>query len=152
MVEYTLIKEYPGSMPIGFKARTDVTPAMEEFIARHCRDYPDFWNAEEIKKPLIISEDMKKLYEGDRCFYINEGTYHYSDVIMDTDVIKHAWFKKFFFSEERAKRYIKLHKPQYSFLDIFRCKQDYVEYNGKKGWYISVDSLKYMTDAKETKV
>ena len=114
-MKYKLIKEYPGS-PILGTVHSGALLFNTTYGCLKLELYPEFW--EEVKEPILTTEDGVDLYEGDRVyFYINIIT---KSSILDTKLMSFPPSKdfKYFSTKEAAEDYVKLNKPVFSRKDL----------------------------------
>lgn len=122
--KFKLIKEYPKSI----KLNIDLIVEWEEksllyttlinnricfFTKEEIENHPKFWQ-EIIEQPILITEDGKELFEGDRCFLINNYE------IFITTITNN--FKKeptlYFSTHESAEKWIEENRPKWSDKDM----------------------------------
>jgi hypothetical protein len=81
MVEYKLIKEYPGSPKLGTIIQkklssyeeVDVYRGFYTTIPSLIEKYPEFWE-KVVEEPLFTTEDGVEIYEGDKYYAVNKYT------------------------------------------------------------------------------
>ena len=100
-------------------------------------------------KPILISEEGIKLYEGDECFLVFTTRWDYTKTNMRKELSSPTSYMKYFANEDKARAFCYLHKPLYSRQDVLNCFKGYTHLDGKPCAYIALSDLQKMFDGKE---
>ena len=118
MRKFKLIKKYPNSPELGYII--EILPGTNMYFYNgsqicYSDEYPEFW--EEIKEPILTTEDGYEIFEGDKVYFVEIGEYlhkgceivnsYKNNYILDKDF-------KFFKTKENAEKYIYENKPEFS--------------------------------------
>jgi len=70
------------------------------------------------RKPILITEDKVKIFEGEICWYVN-GTWYCGSTEIDKEIYEERKSHyKYYSTEKAAQEYIKWNKPMYSLNDV----------------------------------
>ena len=127
MRKFRLIKKYPGSPQLD-SIRTGSEENCRLFPSEKCMENnPEFW--EEVKKPILTTEDGVDLYDRDDYWYVYLANYDIHKSIVSIYSETHSTSKTFS-TRQAAKDYVNLHKPKFSKQDIITLLTDKFTYGG----------------------